>query len=101
MKPAGYLLAKPVYFEAVVTEVARGFDVAPEDIMGRSFVRRVTMARRVAMAVLRAHTDLSYPAIGDLFDRDHSTVMTAVDRVRSDPALSRAVELVAAEVWPA
>ena len=101
MKPAGYLLAKPVYFEAVITEVARGFDVAPEDIMGRSNVVRIRRARMCAMAVLRQHTDLSYPAIGDLFDRDHSTVHSAVARVRADPALSRAVALVAGEVWPA
>lgn len=100
MKPNGYLLTKPVYFEAVITEVARGFDVAPEDIMGRSYVRRIRRARMCAMAVLRDHTDLSYPAIGDLFDRDHTTVMSAVRRAHDDAELCRAIKLVAAEVWP-
>jgi len=41
----------------------------------------VTRARQVAMAVVRASTDMSFPELGRLFGRDHTTVQAAVVRV--------------------
>lgn len=98
MKPDGYLLPQNTDIDTVIAEVARGFKVTVDDIMGRSYRRRVTIARACAMAIVRQGTDLSYPAIGDIFDRDHSTVINAVQKVMADPELSRAVEEAADEV---
>ena len=40
------------------------------------------LARQVAMYLCRELTDLSLPQIGNLFERDHSTVLHAVDKVK-------------------
>lgn len=52
-------------------------------IRGRNRSRSVTRARHVAMYLCRRHCAMSYPEIGKFFGgRDHSTVMSAVGKMR-------------------
>lgn len=82
----------------IVDEVARGFNLDPEDILGDSRKHHVVKARKTAMAAMRQLTDMSYPAIGDFFGKDHTTVMHHVESVKADPWRSRAVALVVQEL---
>ncbi len=102
MKPDGYLIQHRDELEPadIISEVARGFKLTFSDIVGSSRQRHITVARACAMAVIREATSLSYPAIGEIFERDHTTVMWNVQRVMSDPELSRAVHLVVEELSP-
>lgn len=100
MRPDGYLLPDGVTVDHIVAEVARGFNVTVEEIVGPSRARALTTARACAMAVVRAGTDLSFPDIGDVFNRDHTTVMHHVAKVMGDPELRRGVELVVEELSP-
>lgn len=63
--------------------VAQITGVSPEDIIGRARKRHITRARHMAFCLIRETTDLSYPAIGRAYDRDHSTIMHAVETARS------------------
>jgi chromosomal replication initiation ATPase DnaA len=45
----------------------------------------VTHARMVAAWTIRTATGMSYPEIGRLLNKDHTTVMNAVKRVNADP----------------
>lgn len=63
----------------VIAEVAREHEVTPEQVMGRSVHRHVVRARWAAMARLR-EAGLSYPRIGRILGRDHSTVMYGIRR---------------------
>ena len=54
-----------------------------EDLCGKSRSRPLVQARQVGMYVFRELTDFSYPAIGRVFgDRDHTTVMHAVEKIK-------------------
>ena len=69
---------------AVVEEVAREFAVSVEQLCGLSRRREVVQARHVAMYVLREDRELSFPVIGRaLGGRDHTTVLRAVQRMRT------------------
>jgi chromosomal replication initiation ATPase DnaA len=46
-----------------------------------------TNARMVAAWTLRTTLGLSYPEIGRLINKDHTTIMHAVKRVETDPVL--------------
>jgi chromosomal replication initiation ATPase DnaA len=66
----------------VVAAAAARFGVEADDILGHAMTPRPLVdARHVAMAVVRGGTTLSWPAIGRAFDRDHTTVISAVKRV--------------------
>ena len=45
--------------------------------------RPLTTARHVGMYLLREQTGLSLIKIGDLFDRDHTTVMHGIKKVEA------------------
>jgi chromosomal replication initiator protein len=64
------------------TSTFYGYDV--EDICGHSRVKPLVTARQVGMYVCRQLTELSYPAIAREYgNRDHTTVMHAVEKIES------------------
>lgn len=72
----------PVTVEKIITEVARNFNVTPEDIRSSKRVQTVSVARQSAMFVIREITQMSMSSIGDEFGgRDHSTVVYAIQEV--------------------
>jgi len=99
-RPDGYLLPGSFDANAIVAEVARGFRVTVEEIMGTSRQRRICMARAFAMAVVRRATNWSWQVIGDFFLRDPSTVRHNVDKVLGDANLSHNVDLLIQELTP-
>lgn len=99
-RPTGYLIKGRLTADKIVTEVARGFDVDPADIYGDGRTRHVCMARACAMAVVKQATKWSYTTVGKHFNRDHTTVMNAVQKVNGDPELAEAVRLVVEELSP-
>ena len=73
--------------EQVIALTADLFGYTVDDLIGPDKSRPVSMARAVAMYAVRETTDLSYPAIGILFDRDHSTIINGrkkIERLLSD-----------------
>ena len=68
--------------EAVLMVVAEAFDVAIEDLKGNSRRREISWARQVGMYLMRQHTDLSLPRIGEEFGgKDHTTVLYSCDKI--------------------
>ena len=64
-------------------------------IAGRGVARQAD-ARHVAMYIIREHLHLSYNSIGSLFQREHSTAIHGVRKVKAlletNPVLREAVE---------
>jgi len=69
---------------AIMNEVAGFYGMTVDDLCGVSRKSGVAKARQIAMYICREQTDLSLPKIGELFGRDHSTVLYACRRVRDD-----------------
>lgn len=67
--------------EEIIAEVAEEFGFSVDDLIGPSKARAVSTARSVAMLAVRKNTDLSFSQIGELFNRDHSTIVTGCSRV--------------------
>ncbi|MDQ3980074.1 MAG: chromosomal replication initiator protein DnaA [Actinomycetota bacterium] len=66
----------------ILDATAEMFGHPVEELCGKSRSRPLVQARQIGMYVFRELTDFSYPAIGRVFgDRDHTTVMHAVEKV--------------------
>jgi chromosomal replication initiator protein len=66
-----------VGIEAIQKAVAVYFHVQLFDLMSKRRTQHLAFCRQVAMYLCRELTDSSFPAIGDRFGRDHSTVIHA------------------------
>jgi chromosomal replication initiator protein len=66
----------------IIETSAGHFGFSVEELIGPSRRRPLVIARQIAMYLFRELTDFSYPAIGREFsDRDHTTVIHAVEKI--------------------
>jgi chromosomal replication initiator protein len=66
----------------VIRFVAQHYGIRVADLKGRSNRRSIALPRQVAMYLIRDLLELSFPEIGRIFSKHHSTVMYAVDNVQ-------------------
>ncbi len=66
----------------IIETSADHFGFTVEELIGPSRRRPLVIARQIAMYLFRELTEFSYPAIGREFsDRDHTTVIHAVEKI--------------------
>ena len=63
------------------------------ELVGNSRVKNVAQARHIAIYLIKTITDISYPSIGKLFNRNHSTIMSSVEVIEKKIATSPAIEM--------
>lgn len=80
-------IPKSVDNRVLITLVAQKFGVGVRDVFSDFRERKVTRARWAAMYVLRHEKGYSFPEIGRVMNRDHTTVIHGVRRVEADPEL--------------
>lgn len=66
----------------VLQYVAEYFGIRPEDILGKAQTRDCVLPRQISMHFCRHELKLPYLKIGELFSRDHSTVMSSVKQIQ-------------------
>lgn len=100
MFPKWYRVPYSFSWRETLDKVAAIYKVDPEDILGPSRKRHVTDARWVFIKATRARGRLSYPRIGEIVNRDHTTVMHACqnfnDRARFRSEMQHALNRVIA-----
>ena len=61
--------------ESIIAKVSDRFEVSVEELKSKNKQRRISDARQICMYLIREMTDMSLPRIGELFNRDHTTVL--------------------------
>jgi chromosomal replication initiation ATPase DnaA len=62
----------------IIADVATRRGVTRREIMSGDRTARVSRVRHEAYAAVRAATRMSYPAIGRIFHRDHTTIIHGI-----------------------
>lgn len=71
-------------WRTIVQLVALKHGTTFEAIVGRDRSLNVAFARHLALHLIRSHTELSLPQIGQRFDgRDHTTILSGISAYRS------------------
>ena len=68
--------------DRIIAQTANYFGIRAEDLTGESQTREYTVPRQIAMYLSRKLLNLPLAAIGRLFDRDHSTVISSIKQVK-------------------
>jgi chromosomal replication initiator protein len=67
----------------IIRTVAEYYGIRMDDILSKSQARECALPRQIAMHLCRQQLNLPYMKIGDIFARDHSTVMASVKQVQT------------------
>jgi len=69
--------------EKILRTVAEHYSIPQEEILGKSQSRDCVYPRQVVMFLCRLKLKMPFMKIGEIFDRDHSTVMTSIKRIKN------------------
>ncbi len=72
---------KAITVKYIIEQAAKFYDVSEEDILSKKRSQKIVTPRQIAMYLSRKHTNESLPNIGEKFNRDHSTVIAAINKV--------------------
>ena len=70
----------------IIKCVSEYFCISMEEIMGKSRAKPFVYPRQIAMYLARLHTSLSFPDLARAFNRDHSTIMSGVTKIKASLA---------------
>ncbi|MES2274293.1 MAG: DnaA/Hda family protein [Chlamydiota bacterium] len=68
--------------EKLIKSLAHHYGIRSEDLLGKSQMREFALPRQMAMYLCREKLKMPFQKIGELFDRDHSTVMSSVKQIK-------------------
>lgn len=81
--------------EKIIHFTAHYFGIRPEELLGKSQSKEVSMPRQIAIFLCRHELRLPFLTIGKLFERDHSTIMASVRLIEkkkgTEPEVARAL----------
>lgn len=82
-----------VTVDRILEKVSQKYGVSVEDIKSRKRTKEIALVRHRSVYIIRKLTDLSLPAIGKLFGRDHTTIMSSLDTVEREMAKDSLLEI--------
>ena len=89
--------------EVIIDEVCKYYNIEPAILRGQGRAKDISLARQIAMYLIRRMTNLSLKEIGKEFDgRDHTTVLHSIERIedlaKSDPEKSEVIKDITANI---
>ena len=67
--------------EKIILHVSKKYGVSIDDIKSKKKTDNIANARHVSVYLIRKLTDLSLKDIGKIFGRDHSTIISSVNKI--------------------
>jgi len=71
-----------VTIDKIFAAVYKKFDIPKEELVGKKRTKEIAKVRHIAVYLIHEITEMSYPNIGKIFERDHTTVMASLEVVR-------------------
>ena len=89
--------------EVIIDEVCKFYNIEPAVLRGQGRAKDISLARQIAMFLIRRMTNLSLKEIGREFEgRDHTTVLHSIERVedfaKNDPEKAEIIKDITANI---
>lgn len=70
--------------ETIIDTVCKYYNVKKEQVLGKSRPKNVVIPRQMAMYIAREELNDSFPSLEKYFNKDHSTIFHAYERVQKE-----------------
>ncbi len=70
-----------VTVEKVFGAVQSKYNVTKTELVGKKRTKEIATARHIAVFLIRQITDMSYPSIAKIFDRDYATIHSSFEQI--------------------
>ena len=81
--------------EAIIAETSRYYGLDEDALQGKRRSKNTAVARHISMYLIRSLTSMSLENIGQLFEKNHSTVLYSIrkveDMIKTDPETAAAI----------
>ena len=98
----GGVVPVQVVVDKIFAEIYNRYGVEKKELLSSKRTKDVAHARHVCIYLIREITEMSYPSIGKMFNRDHSTILASCEliskKLNNDPVLSVDVSEMTKEV---
>ncbi len=78
-----------VTVEKIFTSVYKKYGIPKDELLGKKRSKEIANARHVTIYLIRKITEMSFPNIGKIFDKDHTTILASYEKIEkrlfSDP----------------
>lgn len=78
--------------EKIIAAVSAKYKVSKDEICGKKRNANIAMARHICIYMIRELTDLSQSAIGNYFDRDHTTIINSIRFIENEMKITSSLE---------
>ena len=78
--------------EQIIENISKRYNIAIEDIKGKKRTTEIALARHIAIYVVRNVTNLSLQNTAKIFGRDHTTILSSIDVIKSKMSSDSAFE---------
>ncbi len=68
-------------YKKIIDKTCKFYNVPKDDILSKSRMKEINHARQVACYLMKYELKMSFPQIGKIFSRDHSTIMNGVSKI--------------------
>ena len=86
----GGVVPTQVIIDKIFTCIEKKYSIDKKTLVGRARTSEVAFTRHIAIYLIRELTEMSYPSVGKIFDRNHSTVISSCEivekKLANDPA---------------
>lgn len=76
--------AKKITPEIIIENCAEYFSVSAKDILSTARSKEIKEARQAAIYLVREILDTSFPTTGEIFNKNHTTVLYAYNKMKKD-----------------
>ncbi|MBQ8451278.1 MAG: chromosomal replication initiator protein DnaA [Clostridia bacterium] len=77
----------------IIDTVCKFFNIKKEDILARKRTKEIAEARQIAMYLITEMINIPLEAVGNIFGKDHATVIYAKNKVADDMKKSKKLEI--------
>lgn len=84
--------AKKITPDIIIEKSAEYFNVSKKDILSTTRAKEVKNARQAAIYLTREILDLSFPSIGEIFNKNHTTILYSYEKLKKDLATDKTLQ---------